>query len=89
MGSFCVQSEGDWLIVSNAAVIFLSFVLAISFLLVILSCTLYSNYLPLLVGESAPVRSTLRFAHFDRTALIFALAPFVMSPRSLVIIADV
>lgn len=31
-------------------VIFLSFVLAISFLLVILSCTLYSNYLPLLVA---------------------------------------
>jgi hypothetical protein len=34
------------------AVILLSFVLAAGFLLVILSCALWSNWLPLLVGES-------------------------------------
>lgn len=33
-----------------AAVILLSFVLAVGFLLVILSCALWSNWLPLLVG---------------------------------------
>jgi len=33
------------------AVIFLAFVLALGFLLVILSCALYTNWLPLLVGE--------------------------------------
>lgn len=33
------------------AVIFLSFVLAAGFLLVILSCALWNNWLPLLVGE--------------------------------------
>ena len=34
------------------AVILLSFVLALGFLLVILSCALWANWLPLLVGES-------------------------------------
>jgi len=33
------------------AVIFLSFMLAVGFLLIILSCALWSNWLPLLVGE--------------------------------------
>lgn len=33
------------------AVIFLAFVLAAGFLLVILSCALWANWLPLLVGE--------------------------------------
>lgn len=35
------------------AVIFLSFVLAAGFLLVILSCALWNNWLPLLVGTSS------------------------------------
>lgn len=34
------------------AVILLSFVLAVGFLLIILSCALWGNWLPLLVGES-------------------------------------
>lgn len=33
-----------------AAVILLSFVLAVGFLLIILSCALWANWLPLLVG---------------------------------------
>jgi hypothetical protein len=33
------------------AVILLSFVLAVGFLLIILSCALFANWLPLLVGE--------------------------------------
>jgi len=33
------------------AVILLSFVLAVGFLLIILSCALWHNWLPLLVGE--------------------------------------
>lgn len=36
----------------TTAVILLSFVLAVGFLMIILSCTLYSNWLPLLVGMS-------------------------------------
>lgn len=35
-----------------AAVILLSFVLAVGFLLIILSCALWQNWLPLLVGAS-------------------------------------
>lgn len=38
--------------VRSRQVIFLSFVLALGFLLVILSCALWSNWLPLVVGES-------------------------------------
>lgn len=34
------------------AVILLAFVLALGFLLVILSCALWGNWLPILVGES-------------------------------------
>lgn len=36
------------------AVILLSFVLALGFLLIILSCALWQNWLPLLVGPSPP-----------------------------------
>ena len=39
-----------------SAIILLSFVLAISFLLVILSCALWSNWLPLIVGECRHAR---------------------------------
>ena len=39
----CTQSRA-------AAVILLSFVLAVGFLLIILSCALWANWLPLLVG---------------------------------------
>lgn len=35
----------------NTAVILLSFILAAGFLLVILSCALWANWLPLLVGK--------------------------------------
>jgi hypothetical protein len=42
---------------SSAAVILLSFVLAVGFLLIILSCALWSNWLPLLVGPSASARA--------------------------------
>jgi hypothetical protein len=35
------------------AVILLSFVLAVGFLLIILSCALWQNWLPLLVGTSS------------------------------------
>ena len=40
-----------WL--ATPAVILLAFVLALGFLLVILSCALWANWLPLLVGESS------------------------------------
>jgi Vacuolar protein sorting 55 len=36
---------------SMLAVIFLSFMLAVGFLLIILSCALWNNWLPLIVGE--------------------------------------
>ena len=39
-----------WTQTRVAAVILLSFVLAVGFLLVILSCALWANWLPLLVG---------------------------------------
>ena len=41
-----------WAQTRLAAVILLSFVLAVGFLLVILSCALWANWLPLLVGMS-------------------------------------
>ena len=41
-----------WAQTRLAAVILLSFVLAVGFLLVILSCALWANWLPLLVGAS-------------------------------------
>lgn len=43
------------------AVIFLSFMLAVGFLLIILSCALWSNWLPLLVGEQHTKSSSLVF----------------------------
>jgi len=43
-----------------AAVILLAFVLAAGFLLVILSCALWNNWLPLLVGESSYVLVSCR-----------------------------
>lgn len=60
-----------------AAVILLSFVLAVGFLLIILSCALWSNWLPLLVGEStdsfcSPCCSTLAYSPL---ALTFVVAP--------------
>jgi len=58
---------------SSAAVILLSFVLAVGFLMIILSCALWANWLPLLVGAY-----TLRppFALLNLPpALTFVLAP--------------
>lgn len=43
-----------------AAVILLSFILAAGFLLIILSCALWANWLPLLVGESRIPRMVTR-----------------------------
>ena len=42
----------------SLAVILLSFVLAVGFLMIILSCALYSNWLPLIVGgfKTTPFR---------------------------------
>jgi len=59
------------------AVIFLSFVLALSFLLVILSCALWSNWLPLFTGEysQAFYEALLLTLLVTFVALIFALAP--------------
>ena len=42
----------------TTAVILLSFVLAVGFLMIILSCALWSNWLPLLVGEPELHRRT-------------------------------
>jgi hypothetical protein len=69
--------------VQTPAVILLSFVLALGFLLVILSCALWANWLPLLVGESR-LHSFFATSHdqgFERVlkalrlALTFVLAP--------------
>jgi Vacuolar protein sorting 55 len=38
-------------LMSKLAVILLSFVLAVGFLMIILSCALWSNWLPLFVGQ--------------------------------------
>ena len=51
------------------AVILLSFVLAAGFLLVILSCALWANWLPLLVGELTPE------ANWSTFHLIFGHGP--------------
>lgn len=56
------------------AVILLSFVLAVGFLLIILSCALWSNWLPLLVGASYSASSkTLQLIHL--LAITFVIAP--------------
>lgn len=65
---------------SGVAVIFLSFMLAVGFLLIILSCALWNNWLPLLVGEQHPRSSSwvLRWLTVNASrsaALTFVLAP--------------
>ena len=56
-----------------AAVILLAFVLAAGFLLVILSCALWNNWLPLLVGTSHLSISPLTiFNHFHVTSRGFS-----------------
>jgi hypothetical protein len=57
------------------AVILLSFVLALGFLLVILSCALWANWLPLLVGEVTRADVNLSAANHNDLALTFVLAP--------------
>lgn len=44
----------------RTAVILLSFILAAGFLLIILSCALWANWLPLLVGKSRIPRMVTR-----------------------------
>lgn len=62
---------------SFAAVIFLSFVLAAGFLLVILSCALWNNWLPLLVGESLVLEPPVASISLCQLtpAFTFVLAP--------------
>jgi hypothetical protein len=58
------------------AVILLAFVLAVGFLLIILSCALWHNWLPLIVGEHPVLPYTL--AHTNNRlllALLFVVAP--------------
>lgn len=59
------------------AVILLSFVLAVGFLLIILSCALWANWLPLLVGPYHPFTLRLQSEYYltPFVALIFVLAP--------------
>ena len=45
-------NEHSLVLMHHQAVILLAFVLALGFLLVILSCALWANWLPLLVGQS-------------------------------------
>lgn len=64
---------------STTAVILLAFVLAVGFLLIILSCALWHNWLPLLVGKYLP--PSIPHLHQSYlilctiTALLFVLAP--------------
>ena len=55
--------------IHNLAVILLSFILAVGFLMIILSCALWSNWLPLLVGEHFVLLalSTVSFKSVDRS----------------------
>lgn len=69
-------------VLTTQAVILLAFVLAAGFLLVILSCALWANWLPLLVGESEnpyyPLNQTMmscRLTKADQIAFTFVLAP--------------
>lgn len=57
------------------AVILLSFVLAVGFLMIILSCALWKNWLPLLVGAllNTPV-------HFWRFLMLYSALTFVLAP---------
>lgn len=56
------------------AVILLSFVLAVGFLLIILSCALWQNWLPLLVGVSSYFTFSTTLTN-ESLALTFVLAP--------------
>ncbi|KAK0240087.1 vacuolar protein sorting 55 [Armillaria nabsnona] len=57
-------------------VILLSFVLAVGFLLIILSCALWHNWLPLLVGSSLAISlCSKHHDSFSNAALTFVLAP--------------
>jgi Vacuolar protein sorting 55 len=58
------------------AVILLSFVLALGFLLIILSCALWQNWLPLLVGP-LHICST---AHYSSSESPFSALTFVLAP---------
>jgi hypothetical protein len=63
---------------SLVAVILLSFVLAVGFLLIILSCALWQNWLPLLVGaQQLALDNLFTCSCLDlfHTALTFVLAP--------------
>ena len=51
----------NYILTSLKAVILLSFVLAVGFLMIILSCALWSNWLPLLVGGSTFLPSPTTF----------------------------
>ena len=57
------------------AVILLSFVLAVGFLMIILSCALWHNWLPLLVGASHPSTNFHHRIQRTQLALTFVLAP--------------
>lgn len=59
----------------NTAVILLSFILAAGFLLVILSCALWANWLPLLVGK------LLRSSFWFTKKLIYENQPSHLSSR--------
>lgn len=58
-----------------SAVILLSFVLAVGFLLIILSCALWANWLPLLVGMFKNMHVTNLYLMCLLEALTFVLAP--------------
>jgi len=65
MRSFPLSSYYDGMAAGLKTVILLSFVLAVGFLMIILSCALYSNWLPLLVALTfvlAPLPNAL-FSH--------------------------
>lgn len=57
------------------AVILLSFVLAVGFLLIILSCALWANWLPLLVGACCHCSIPTKVSHEWILAVTFVLAP--------------
>ncbi|KAJ4487928.1 vacuolar protein sorting 55 superfamily protein [Lentinula aciculospora] len=56
-------------------VILLSFVLAVGFLLIILSCALWHNWLPLLVGASVSPLSWHSIIDCTTIAITFVIAP--------------
>ena len=73
---------GEYEIVRSSAVILLSFVLAVGFLMIILSCALWSNWLPLFVGSFIFLRLDYPFPLLlclirscAWTALTFIVAP--------------